>query len=467
MNKDILLSYIDEVDSSVVESELNVCSAILEFYDKTQTLTEFDDNGVFMEAAAAKESVGGKIKNVIKTIVASINKLFNKIVNKMFGVSSNSEKDFGKSIESPKEVKAVALELTKGKPTGKKRKKAENKIATFRKNHPIIAGFTGFAALVGGAFGASKAIDAVGKATATKSLDETDRAFIKKNFDPSTKSITLPFNTTNIGKSVEACEKIYSACVNSLESRLGITDDTPMTAVAATKFIKDGGMEAVKSQISKVEELTNLHAAIEGGAEKTVVSGGAEGWDSFSKKMNTIFEAAEINTLRCVQISNIVWDIACTADDSVKDEKFDNEQIKIADYLKRHTDAMNRITEIRDKLVGIDATVSKFYHNYTAVEKKLTALKKEIAEAIVYAVKLVSASTKKLTDLEEEKLDRLIDDYNALVVKYNSLETECDSLGVMTNAMKETLDELEKKKKQLSDEIKKLESIKSGKKSED
>ena len=65
MNKDMLLQYIDEVDSSVINSELSVCSAILEFYDKTSTIVEYDEDGVFMEAAEVKESIGSKIKNVI------------------------------------------------------------------------------------------------------------------------------------------------------------------------------------------------------------------------------------------------------------------------------------------------------------------------------------------------------------------------------------------------------------------
>lgn len=468
MNKDMLLQYIDEVDSSVINSELSVCSAILEFYDKTSTIVEYDEDGVFMEAAEVKESIGSKIKNVIGTIVASINKLFNKIVNKMFGTSSNSEKDFAKNPNvNSKEVKAIALDITKGKPTGKKRKNAEKKLADFRKKHPVFMGFVGFTALAGGAFGASKTMDAIGKATATRGLDETDKAFIKKHFDHSTKSITLPFNTTNIKKSVDACEEIYSTCVKSLESRLGITGDEPMTEATATKFVKDGGMGSIKTQIGKVEELTNLHAAIEGGSEKTVVSDGADGWDKFVKEMNKVFEAAEINNLRCVQISNIIWDIACNVDSSVKDDNFKNDQIKIAEYLKRHADAMNRITEIQGQLVGIDATVAKFYHNYTAVDKKITELKKEIAEAILYAVKLLAASRTTPSELEEERVDKLMEEYADLEKQYNALNSQCLSLGIQAAAMNESIKELEKSKKKLAEEIKKLESKKSEAKSED
>ena len=441
MNKDMILSYIDDIDSSVIESELNVCSTMLEFYDKTQTLIEYDRNGVFTEAAAEKESVGTKVKNVIKRIIAAMNAMFNKIINKVFGTESNSEKDTGKTKfgYDDKELKSAALECGRGKASKKNRETFSSKLKSFRKNHPVFLTVAGFMTVAGGVYATGKALDAHGKKTAAKTLNDEGREFIRKHHNPSANSITIPLDVEGIRDTVNSTWRVLGSIENDMDSAISKKHMTPED------------VRSLFSKINQLEENVNKNGSdfdIEKRSE-TVISDGAAGWDKRVADIGNIFDTA-LECSLCLNRLISSMDVEPIATTDHPDKKDWNMSATI--ILQRAGKDIDRILGYKSTFDKYNSWVCQFYARYYAIEKEIAALKKDIGDALVVAARVFREL---FSDGGAHEYKQLLTRYNILTVQYEELVK--DAKLYSSSKLDAELEELNKKRISLQEEIKKIE----------
>lgn len=463
----MILEYIDNIDQSMVESELDVCAAILEYYDKSSLITEYDENQVFQEAAKTEESLGSKVKNVIARIAAAINKMFNKLVNKLFGGGESSNTSSGDS----REVRATLNAVSNGKLAPKKRKQAKKSIADFRKKHPVLITFTAFTTLAGGIYAGDKALDAAGKKSASKGMTETDREWINKHFNPSTHSFKLPCDMHGAFTLVDTYKTQYEQCVKLLESSLNITEDGDISDDAIRKFFDNKAYNRVKSIIDTATQFGDGKGEIdwvEGGGASYIVDGGKDGWNKFIEKANKMFADAE-GVLPDIQfVVNIIAEISdryATLHIDDPDGERAIRQIVLqcggTESLGKggHLARLKKInSDIRDKLTETNDIVLTYYSKYYAVEAEIESIKKDIKEALLLAAKLLGEFSKAARMASNEEV-------NELQKKYDDLSKRCEALDHAINedkAMAEKkkydteIENLKEQRDKLKDEIAKL-----------
>ena len=447
MNKQMILEYIDNIDQSMVESELDVCAAILEYYDKSRLLVDYDENQVFQEAAKTEQTLGAKVKNVLARIVTAINKMFNKIVNKICGGSS-SEGDKSSS----KEMRAAASLLGDGKITAKKRDTFKKKNKSFRKEHPVFVTLMAFTATAGAIYAGGKALDAAGKKFAAKDLTEEDRKWISEHFDPSTNSVWIPYNMTSVINSINEGYNVYNNCVNALMHNLGMSGESEMTKEGADRFIKEKKYKDVVSSLNRAEEIFNTFGNISGGNEKTVIKNGSDGWKDFINKIDDMFGKVTEMVGDCTIISNLCWDVVTTASDEYANDA-DYDPLKIVRYCERQTKDLNRISDIQQELIGIDATVQKYYAKYYAVADKIQAIKEDIGEALVLAGRIFAAASGRISDEEWAKVKQLENTATVLESQINSMEKTINAQKVTKDKYSKEINQLKTERRQLEEKI--------------
>ena len=370
MYKIDILKSIDDISTSIANSEINVCESMLDAYNKSVAILENyegDDISSFnvftesfiMEASQSKIKKESGIMSVIRKIRDAIAKMIVTILKKLG-------------------VKGLDPEKIGDLSTREKMEKAIKKVEKTHKKHPII---TISASVVGGAaaiYGGTKGIEALEKHVAWKELDDDEKELVKKVFVQKTHSFNIPFDVSRIGHvmantSLEL-KKIYK---NLTKVEASVRDSVEKIE----EFCKKNGISSIKKDLKGICDEMDEERSMSFEDTKTY----AHSVEDYNKRVLEFREGedrAKVIALLAGYIDKKCWDMAVKIKDEELKKSVNKDIDAIMKYIKKIIDTANYVTNIGLEFDKITELMNRFLPKYYSVERTVNTIKKDLGSAL-------------------------------------------------------------------------------------
>lgn len=366
MYKIDILKSIDDISTSIANSEINVCESMLDAYNKSVAILENyegDDISSFnvftesfiMEASQSEIKKESGIVSVIRKIRDAIAKMIVTILKKLG-------------------VKGLDPEKIGDLSTPEKMEKAIEKVEKTHKKHPII---TISASVVGGAaaiYGGTKGIEALEKHVAWKELDDDEKELVKKVFVQKTHSFNIPFDVSRIGHVMANT----SLELKKIHKNLCKVEDS---VEKIEEFCKANGISSIKKDLKGICDEMDEERSMSFEDTKTY----AHSVEDYNKRVLEFREdenRAKSIVVLAGYIDKKCWDMVLKIKDEELKKSVNKDIDAIMKYIKKIIDTANYVTNIGDEFDKITEVMNRFLPKYYSVERTVNTIKKDLGSAL-------------------------------------------------------------------------------------
>ena len=365
MYKNELLTSIDKVSESIIDSEISVCESMLTAYNKGRViLEEYQGNDVssfkiFSEGYVMEAEVKNqKDDNIIVRAAKKMRDAIAKLVAIIF-------KKLGCDGFNPDKVGAKPSTIKENTEKAKK----------FERKHPAATACLITVLGTGAIYGGGKLVLVGEKAAAMNGFDDQDKEKIKETFNNQTGELKIPFD---IKLACEICEKIDEKYDSHLKELLKLYTGDTLNEERVVEFMNNG-FDSMYHNIVDLydDEFMRMEAlSVDSTPYKCR---NVQEWNSLCEEFDSRYKRMTVVTLNVDNVEKILWDVRSIAKKKFGD-KFEKKFDKLTSVNHKILGLINTIATCETELESLAKVMNKYLDKYFRLENNVKEAGKKIGE---------------------------------------------------------------------------------------